>query len=26
VRLILTHTPSGERVTLFQQIHVDNAP
>ncbi|KAF0164705.1 MAG: methylation [Rhodocyclaceae bacterium] len=26
VRLILTDTPSGESVSLFQQIHVDNAP
>jgi MSHA biogenesis protein MshO len=26
VRLILTHTASGESVTLFQQVHVDNAP
>ena len=26
VKLILTDTPSGESVTLFQQIHVDNAP
>ena len=26
VSLTLTDTPSGEAVTLFQQIHVDNAP
>lgn len=26
IRLTLTDTPSGEAVTLFQQIHVDNAP
>ncbi|OIR00975.1 hypothetical protein GALL_169390 [mine drainage metagenome] len=26
IELTLTDTPSGERVTLFQQIHVDNAP
>jgi MSHA biogenesis protein MshO len=26
VTLTLTDTPSGEAVTLFQQIHVDNAP
>lgn len=26
VRLTLTHTPSGESVNLFQQVHVDNAP
>lgn len=26
VKLTLTHTPSAESVTLFQQIHVDNAP
>ena len=26
VRLILTHTPSGESINLFQQVHVDNAP
>lgn len=26
IRLTLTDTPSGESVTLFQQIHVDNAP
>ena len=26
VKLILTDTPSGESVSLFQQIHVDNAP
>lgn len=26
LQLTLTDTPSGEAVTLFQQIHVDNAP
>ncbi len=26
ISLTLTDTPSGESVTLFQQIHVDNAP
>lgn len=26
IRLTLTDTPSSESVTLFQQIHVDNAP
>ena len=26
ISLKLTHTPSGEAVTLFQQIHVDNSP
>lgn len=26
IQLTLTDTPSGESVTLFQQIHVDNAP
>jgi MSHA biogenesis protein MshO len=26
VKIILTDTPSGESVSLFQQIHVDNAP
>ena len=26
VKLILTDTPSGESVSVFQQIHVDNAP
>lgn len=26
LRVILTHTPGNESVTLFQQIHVDNAP
>jgi MSHA biogenesis protein MshO len=26
IKLILTDTPSGESVSVFQQIHVDNAP
>lgn len=26
IRLALSDTPSGEAITLFQQIHIDNAP